>query len=62
MITDGLNPLNFLLFVGMVLGGGAAVDATDLRLILANHDLEAPFLIGHENSFFHGKTTFRLSA
>jgi len=35
-------------------------DARDLRLILANHDIETPFLIGHENSFFHGKTTFRL--
>jgi hypothetical protein len=35
-------------------------DAKDLRLILANHDVETPFIIGHENSFFHGKTTFRL--
>jgi hypothetical protein len=37
-------------------------DARDLRLILANHDIETPFLIGHENSFFHGKTTFKLRA
>ncbi len=37
-------------------------DATNLRLILASHDIETPFLIGHENSFFHGKTTFWLSA
>jgi len=36
-------------------------DARDLRLILASHDVETPFIIGHENSFFHGKTTFRLS-
>lgn len=36
-------------------------DAADLRLVLASHDIETPFLIGHENSFFHGKTTFRLS-
>jgi hypothetical protein len=36
-------------------------DARDLKLILASHDVETPFIIGHENSFFHGKTTFRLS-
>lgn len=35
-------------------------EARDLRLLLASGDLETPFLIGHENSFFHGKTTFRL--
>jgi hypothetical protein len=35
-------------------------DARDPRLILANHDIETPLLIGHENSVFHGKTTFRL--
>ena len=35
-------------------------DAHDLRLMLASGDIETPFLIGHENSFFHGKTTFRL--
>ncbi|OLC04718.1 MAG: hypothetical protein AUH45_02470 [Gemmatimonadetes bacterium 13_1_40CM_69_22] len=35
-------------------------DASELRLILANHDVETPFIIGHENSFFHGTTTFRL--
>ena len=35
-------------------------DACDLRLMLASGDIETPFLIGHENSFFHGKTTFRL--
>ncbi len=37
-------------------------DATDLRLVLAGADLETRLIIGHENSFFHGKTTFRLSA
>jgi hypothetical protein len=36
-------------------------DARDLQLILASGDVETPFLIGHENSFFHGKTTFRLT-
>ncbi len=35
-------------------------DALDPRLMLASADMETPFLIGHENSFFHGKTTFRL--
>ena len=37
-------------------------DAHDLRLILASGDPETRVLIGHENSFFHGKTTFRVSA
>ncbi len=37
-------------------------DARDLRLILSSHDLKTRLLIGHENSFFHGKTTFRLGA
>jgi hypothetical protein len=37
-------------------------DARDLRLILANNDVETRLLIGHENSIFHGKTTFRVSA
>jgi len=37
-------------------------DAQDLRLGLASRDIETPFLIGHENGLFHGKTTFRLSA
>jgi hypothetical protein len=36
--------------------------ARDLRLILRNDDPETPFIIGHENSFFHGTTTFRLAA
>ena len=35
-------------------------DAADLRLILASDDIETPLIIGHENSFLHGKTTFRL--
>ncbi|HEX4628670.1 MAG TPA: hypothetical protein VH137_07760, partial [Gemmatimonadales bacterium] len=35
-------------------------DTSNLRLMLASGDVETPFLIGHENSFFHGKTTFRL--
>lgn len=37
-------------------------DAHDLRLILRNDDFETPFMIGHENSLFHGSTTFRLGA
>ncbi len=35
-------------------------DAHDPRLMVASGDIETSFLIGHENSFFHGKTTFRL--
>lgn len=35
-------------------------DAKDLRLVLRNNDFETAFIIGHENSLFHGKTTFRL--
>lgn len=35
-------------------------DTRELRLILASHDFATPFLIGHENSLFHGKTTFQL--
>jgi len=35
-------------------------DARDLRLVLRNNDPETAFMIGHENSLFHGKTTFRL--
>lgn len=31
-----------------------------LRLILRNNDPETAFIIGHENSLFHGKTTFRV--
>ena len=34
--------------------------AKDLRLILRNNDAETPFIIGHENSLLHGKTTFAL--
>lgn len=34
--------------------------AQQLRLILRNNDAETPFIIGHENSFFHGETTFAL--
>ena len=36
--------------------------ATDLRLLLASDDWETRLLIGHENSFFHAKTAFRLGA
>lgn len=36
--------------------------ATGLRLILRNADLETAFIIGHENSLLHRKTTFRLPA
>jgi hypothetical protein len=35
-------------------------DAPNPRLMLASGDIATTFLIGHENSFFHGKTTFRL--
>ena len=35
-------------------------DARDLRLVLRSADFETPFLIGHENSLFHAKTTFAL--
>ena len=35
-------------------------DARDLRLILRSADVETPFLIGHENSPFHGKVTFEV--
>jgi hypothetical protein len=34
----------------------------DLRFVLRNDDFETHFMIGHENSFFHGKTTFALGA
>jgi len=37
-------------------------DARDLRLVLRNDDPETVFIIGHENSLFHGRTTFRLRA
>jgi len=33
-----------------------------VRLILRNDDFETHFIIGHENSFLHGKTTFALGA
>ncbi len=32
----------------------------DLRLVLRNNDAETAFMIGHENSLLHGKTTFAL--
>ena len=35
-------------------------DARDLRLILRSADVETRLLIGHENSFLHSKTLFRL--
>ncbi len=34
--------------------------AKDLRLVLRNNDPENAFIIGHENSLLHGKTTFAL--
>jgi len=34
--------------------------ARELRLVLRSADPETPFVIGHENSLFHGKVTFRL--
>jgi uncharacterized membrane protein YuzA (DUF378 family) len=36
------------------------MNATGLRLILRNADPETPFIVGHENSLLHRKTTFRL--
>ena len=35
--------------------------AQDLRLVLRNDDAETTFIIGHENSLLHGKTTFALA-
>lgn len=37
-------------------------DGGGLRLILRSDDLPTRFIIGHENSLFHGRTTFRLGA
>jgi hypothetical protein len=37
-------------------------DAGELRLILRSDDIPTSFVIGHENSLFHGRTTFRLGA
>ena len=39
-----------------------APDARHLRLVLRNDDLETRLVIGHENSFLHGQTTFRISS
>lgn len=36
-------------------------EAKGLRLVLRNNDPESTFIIGHENSLLHGKTTFALS-
>ncbi len=36
-------------------------DVQGLRLILRNNDPETAFIIGHENSLLHGKTTFSLA-
>jgi hypothetical protein len=36
-------------------------DAKGLRLVLRNNDPETAFIIGHENSLLHRKTTFALS-
>src|SRR5262245_23779528 len=36
-------------------------DAKNLRLVLRNDDFETTFIIGHENSLLHGKTTFALA-
>ena len=35
--------------------------AQGLRLVLRNNDAETTFIIGHENSLLHGKTTFALA-
>ena len=34
--------------------------AADLRFVLRSADFETRFMIGHENSLFHGRTTFAL--
>ena len=39
-----------------------APDARDLRLVLRNDDPETRLMIGHENSFLHAKTTFRIGS
>jgi hypothetical protein len=36
-------------------------EAKSLRLVLRNNDPESTFIIGHENSLLHGKTTFALA-
>jgi hypothetical protein len=36
-------------------------DAKGLRLVLRNNDPESTFIIGHENSLLHGRTTFALA-
>lgn len=36
-------------------------DAQGVRLVLRNNDAETTFIIGHENSLLHGKTTFALA-
>jgi hypothetical protein len=36
-------------------------EAKGLRLVLRNNDPESTFIIGHENSLLHGKTTFALA-
>jgi hypothetical protein len=36
-------------------------DATGLRLVLRNNDPETAFIVGHENSLLHGRTTFALA-
>lgn len=36
------------------------IGAQGVHLILRSDDFETPFLIGHENRWFHGKTTFAL--
>ncbi|HKA58554.1 MAG TPA: hypothetical protein VKD28_08050 [Gemmatimonadales bacterium] len=35
--------------------------AQDLHLVLRNNDIETAWIIGHENSLLHGKTTFALA-
>jgi hypothetical protein len=37
------------------------VDATGLRLVIAEGSWPTPLIIGDENSFFHARTTFNLS-
>jgi hypothetical protein len=59
--TDGLKrPLipgeSYTTEIAFDVPSGATVG----RLILRNNDFETAFIIGHENSLFHGQTTFAL--
>ena len=63
MITDGGTPFGFLALLALVLGTPVVVTAIGVALFLKRRDFAnlVALLIGHENSVFHGKTTFRVS-